>query len=60
VHDLLEIQHNRTTHFNFAFRERERERERERVCKRIKRELWEATSQLKASNHQLMEPKKTL
>jgi hypothetical protein len=43
VHDLLEIEHNRTTHFNFALRERERERE----------------SQLQASNHQLMERKKT-
>jgi hypothetical protein len=29
VQDLLEIEHNRTTHFNFALKERERERERE-------------------------------
>ncbi len=49
VHDLLEIEHNRTTW--------ERERERDSLQENKEREK-EATSQLKASNHQLMEPKK--
>jgi hypothetical protein len=46
VQDLLEIEHNRTTHFNFALRERERERERESLQENKERER-EATSQLK-------------